>query len=405
MLVLNQLPSYGEALDPDDIAHFDAAAARHTEELLRLCPVHAPTRLHELSALASQLGVGRIFVKDESTRLRLGSFKALGGAYAVLRLFLEEAARQLGRPVEPGQLGDPEVRAIAPRFTVACATDGNHGRSVAAGARFLGARAVIYMHEGVSDARVDAVRQLGAAVRRIPGVYDDAVDAAAREAEANGWTVVSDTSWPGYERIPKLVTQGYTVMVQEALRELPATPSHVFIQAGVGGLAAGVAAHLALVCGASRPRVTIVEPLRAACLYASHESGRLVRIPAREPTIMAMLECHAPSLVAWRILSRLADAFMTVDEEDAVRAMRRLADPAGGDAAIVAGESGGAGLAGLMVAAADPGMRAQLELTPGSSVLLFNTEGATDPEAYRRIVGRRAGEVAGLEERRLRTPR
>ena len=395
VLVLNQLPSYGEALDPDDIAHFDVAAARRTEELLRSCPVHAPTRLHELPALAAQLGLGRVFIKDESTRLRLGSFKALGGAYAVLRLFLEEAARQLEHSVEPGQIGDPEVRAIASRFTVACATDGNHGRSVAAGARFLGARAVIYMHEGVSEARVDAVRQLGAKVRRIPGVYDDAVEAAAREAGANGWTVVSDTSWPGYERIPKIVAQGYTVMVQEALRDLPAPLSHVFIQAGVGGLASGVAAHLALVYGASRPSVTIVEPLRAACLYASHESGHPVRIPVREPTLMAMLECHSPSLVAWRVLSRMADAFMTVDEEDAVRAMRRLAEPCGSDPAIVAGESGGAGLAGLTVAAGDPEMRAQLKLTHDSSVLLFNTEGATDPQAYRRIVGRAAAEVAG----------
>ena len=394
MLRLNQLASHGDALDADDIAYLDVAAARRTEELLRLCPAHAPTRLHSLNALALRLGVGRIFVKDESTRLRLGSFKALGGAHAVLQLFLEEAARQLQRPVSPQEIADPSMRAIAAKFTVACATDGNHGRSVAAGARILGARAVIYMHAGVSAARVEAVERLGAEVRRVPGVYDDAVATAARESEANGWTVVSDTAWPGYERIPKLVTQGYTVMVQEVLREMQAPPSHVFIQAGVGGLASGVAAHLAIVYGANRPSVTIVEPQRAACLYASYEAGRLVHIPVSEPTIMAMLECHEPSLVAWRILSRLADAFMTVDEQDAVRAMRLLAEPGGQDSAIVAGESGGAGLAGLLVAAEDPGMRAQLKLTRDSSVLLFNTEGATDPQAYQRIVGRSAEQVS-----------
>ena len=395
VLVLNRLPAYGEALDPDDASHFDAGAARRTQALMERCPAHAPTRLHSLAALAAELDVGRVFVKDESTRLRLGSFKALGGAYAVLRLFLEEASRRLGRPVEPEEIAEPELRAIAARFTVACATDGNHGRSVAAGARFIGARAVIYMHEGVSAAREDAVVRLGAQVRRIPGVYDDAVEAAAREAGASGWTIVSDTSWPGYERIPKVVAQGYTVMLQEALRAMPAAPSHVFVQAGVGGLASCVAAHLALVYGDERPRVTVVEPLRAACLYASHEAGERIRIPAGEPTIMAMLECHEPSLVAWNVLSRVADAFMTVDEDDAVVAMRRLAGPRGDDPPIVAGESGCAGLAGLSVAARDAGMRALLKLTPDASVLLFNTEGATDPEAYRLLVGRDAGEVAG----------
>jgi diaminopropionate ammonia-lyase len=394
LLKLNGLSSYGGALDPDDIACFGVAAARRAEDLLWRCPAHSPTRLHSLAALASELGVASLCVKDESTRLELGSFKALGGAYAVLQLFLEEAARRLGRAVAPEEVGNSAVRAIAAQFKVACATDGNHGRSVAAGARFLGAQAVIFMHEGVSAARVDAVRHLGAQVRRIRGTYDDAVEAAARESEANGWTIVSDTSWPGYERIPKIVAQGYTVMVQEALREMPAPPTHVFVQAGVGGLASAVAAHLAVVYGTCRPTVTVVEPLRAACLYASHEAGRVVRIPAGEPTLMAMLECQQPSLVAWSVLSRAADAFMTVDEEDAMRAMRRLAAPSGGDPAVVAGESGGAGLAGLLVAAADAGMREALKLTPGSSVLVFNTEGATDPQAYLRIVGRSAKSVA-----------
>ena len=161
-----------------------------------------------------------------------------------------------------------------------------------------------------------------------------------------GWTVVSDTSWPGYERIPGLVMQGYTAIVREALRELAAPPTHVFVQAGVGGVAAALAGHLALVFGEQRPTFVVVDPARAACIFETARAGHPVKIAHGEPTVMAMLECYEPSLVAWRVLSRVADAFMTVEDADAVAVMNRLARPAGDDPAIVAGESGGAGLAG-----------------------------------------------------------
>jgi len=183
------------------------------------------------------------------------------------------------------------------------------------------------------------------------------------------------------------VMQGYTALVAEALRALPAPPTHVFVQAGVGGIAAAVAGHLGAALGERRPTVVVVEPARAACLFESARAGRAVRIPAGEPTVMAMLECYEPSLVAWRVLARAADAFMTVEEEDAVAAMRRLAQPAGGDPAIVAGESGGVGLAGLMRVAADAGWRAAIGLDAAARVFLVNTEGATDPARYRELVG------------------
>jgi diaminopropionate ammonia-lyase len=163
---------------------------------------------------------------------------------------------------------------------------------------------------------------------RVAGTYDDSVTEAARVAEERGWTVVSDTSWPGYERIPGLVMQGYTAMVREALHQLSEPPTHVFVQAGVGGVAAAVAGHLALVLGEHRPVVVVVEPARAACLYETARAGHPVRIAHAEPTVMAMLECYEPSRVAWRILARVADGFMTVDEEDAVAVMNRLARPA-----------------------------------------------------------------------------
>lgn len=396
MLRLNRLPDYTQPLNLEDVRDFGRDAADRVQALLDLCPVAEPTRLQALPALAAQLGVGQLFVKDESTRLGLGSFKALGGAYAVLRIVLDESSKRLGRSVAPRELLEPAIKAIAGDLTVACATDGNHGRSVAAGARFTGCRAVIYIHTGVSEDRAAAIAAFGAEIRRVGGVYADAVDTAARESDANGWTVVSDTAWPGYERIPQLVAQGYTVMVREALDAMPASPTHVFIQAGVGGLASAVAAYLALALGAGRPRIVIVEPARAACLLASHDAGKLVEIDEEQPTVMAMLECQEPSLTAWRVLTRLADAFMTVDDDDAVRAMRQLANPASEDPAIVAGESGGAGLAGLSVAAGSQDMREALGLDKESVVLLFNTEGATDPRSYERLVGKSPEQVGTL---------
>jgi diaminopropionate ammonia-lyase len=224
---------------------------------------------------------------------------------------------------------------------------------------------------------------------RVEGTYDDSVAEAARVAGERGWTIVSDTSWPGYERVPGLVMQGYTAMVREAMRQLPELPTHVFVQAGVGGVAAAVAGHLALLLGDQRPTFVVVDPARAACLFETARAGHLVKIEQGAPTVMAMLECYEPSLVAWRVLSRVADAFMTVDEEDAVAVMNRLARPAGNDPAIVAGESGGVGLAGLIRAAADPGIRAALGLSEASRVFVINTEGATDPARYTELVGLR----------------
>lgn len=389
MFLPNQHPDYRTPLDPTDAETLGVAAAEEVERYLTFRDDHAPTPLHTLPTLASDLGVGAIHVKDEGSRLGLGSFKALGGSYAVIRLVLEEAGRQLGRPVDVADLHTPKIRAVASGMTVACATDGNHGRSVAQGAQLVGAKAAIFVHSGVSDERVAAIARFGARMIRVAGTYDDSVAEAARVASDKGWIVVSDTSWPGYERIPGLVMQGYTAMVREALRQLPEPPTHVFVQAGVGGVAAAVAGHLALVLGDRRPTFVVVDPARAACLFETARAGRPVKIDHGEPTVMAMLECYEPSLVAWRLLSRVADAFMTIDEDDAVAVMNRLARPAVNDPAIVAGESGGAGLAGLIRAAAEPGIRAALHLDDASRVLVINTEGATDPERYAALVGMR----------------
>jgi diaminopropionate ammonia-lyase len=387
MFLRNQHPAYRTPLDPVDAETLGLGAAEEVERHLSFRDNHAPTPLHSLPALATEVRVGAVHIKDEGFRLGLGSFKALGGSYAVIRLVLEEASRQLRRSVDIAELHAPEVGAIAAGMTVACATDGNHGRSVAQGAQLVGASAAIFVHSGVSDGRVAAIARFGAQMVRVEGTYDDSVAEAARVAAEKGWIVVSDTSWPGYERIPGLVMQGYTAMVREALRQLPKPPTHVFVQAGVGGVAAAVAGHLALALGDQRPTFVVVDPARAACLFETARAGHPVKIEHGAPTVMAMLECYEPSLVAWRVLSRVADAFMTVDEEDAVAVMNRLARPAGNDPAIVAGESGGAGLAGLMRAAADPEIRAALDLNETSRVFVINTEGATDPARYAELVG------------------
>ncbi|KQU91326.1 PLP-dependent lyase/thiolase [Mesorhizobium sp. Root102] len=391
MFLLNRNASHRQPLEPADTETLGVAGADTVERFLSHRDNHLMTPLHALPALAAELGLGAIHIKDEGFRLGLGSFKALGGAYAVFRLVLEEASSRLGRPVDVSDLDRPDVRAIAAAMTVACATDGNHGRSVAQGAQLVGARAAIFVHAGVSEARIAAIVRYGAEMIRVDGNYDDSVRQAAQVSAEKGWTVVSDTSWPGYERIPGLVMQGYTAIVREALRQLPRTPTHVFVQAGVGGIAAALAGHLAIVLADARPTFIVVEPARAACVFAAAQVGRPVKVAHGQPTVMAMLECYEASPLAWRVLARAADAFMTVDEADAVAVMRRLARPAAGDPVIVAGESGGVGLAGLIRAAAEN--KAELGLDGKSRVLVINTEGATDLRCYAELVGMSPAEV------------
>ncbi|MBW8908968.1 diaminopropionate ammonia-lyase [Mesorhizobium sp. RCC_202] len=394
MMLLNQRPEHNQPLVAADAEALGMAGAERAGHYLKARDNHVETPLHALPALAGELGIAALHVKDEGQRLGLGSFKALGGAYAVIRLVLEEAGKRLGRDVDVAEIGDARVRRIASEMIFVCATDGNHGRSVAQGAGLVGARSVIFVHAGVSRERVEAIARLGAEIVQVEGGYDHAVREVARVGAERGWKIVSNTSWPGYERIPGLVMQGYTVIVREALRHLAEPPTHVFLQAGVGGLAAAIAGHMAILLGLKRPKTVVVEPTRSACIYASAEAGRPATISHQGPTVMTMLECAEPSLIAWRVLSRVGDAFMTVEEEDAVAVMNRLARPKGNDAAIVAGESGGAGLAGLIRAAGDVAMRAALGLDAASRVLIINSEGATDPDRYAELVGMAPQDIA-----------
>jgi len=367
--ILNGLRDRNRALDQQDAAFLNRTAAEMVERLLARCPVHETTPIHNLPHLAKALGVGSVFIKDESDRLNLGSFMALGGAYAVIRLVLDEAVLRLGRVVDADQLFSPEVREIASTMTFACATDGNHGRSIAAGSRLVGARASLFVHEGVSSTRVEAIRCFGADLITVRGTYDDAVDEAETASRYNGWILVSDTSRNGYEQIPGIVMQGYTALIREALASLAELPTHVFVQAGVGGLAAAIAAYLALTFApAEMPKVIVVEPERAACLFGSVRAGKRTKVSTDEPTAMAMLECYEPSLTAWRILIRCAHAFMTVSDTSAALAKATLAWPKGNDRAIRSSESGAAGLAALMTLADDVASRRALDLSTKSRV-------------------------------------
>jgi diaminopropionate ammonia-lyase len=341
-------------------------------------PGYAPTPLLGLEDVAAAARVASLHWKDESARFGLGSFKALGGAYAVARLLVGELARRgvvnaaTTKELEAGAHRDA-VRAI----TVTCATDGNHGRSVAWGARRFGASCVIFVHEGVSEGRRAAIARYGAEIRVVPGTYDDAVRACTRMAEQEAWFVVSDTSWEGYNEIPRDVMQGYRLLTEECLAAMPAPPTHVFVPGGVGGVAA--AASVQLRAARIPAKLVVVEPENAACLLASAEAGRITAVEGELDTLMAGLACGEPSLLAWQELERAAFAYMALQDASAVDAMRLLAART---PPIVAGESAAPVLAAFLLAAAEPMTRAMLGLDVESRVLLLGTEGATDAALY-----------------------
>lgn len=365
-----------------DEAGFRAAHAEITS-----WPAYAPTPLVDLPGLAAALDVAALGWKDEGGRFGLGSFKALGGAYAVARHLIRTLAAR-GITATGAELAAGRYADLTRDVTVACATDGNHGRSVAWGAERFRCRAVITIHETVSEGRAAAIARFGAEVRRVPGTYDDAVRRAAEDAAANGWTVISDTSWPGYTEIPRDVMQGYRVMAEEAFAQWNgASPTHLFVQGGVGGVAAAVAAQAALRWGGAAPRLVVVEPDRFDCLFRSAVAGAPTPSPPGEDTIMAGLACGEVSILAFDELLHRADAFMAVPDEAVAPAMRALARGVAGDPGVVAGESAVAGLIGLALARRDADSAAALGLDASSRVLLFGTEGATDPELYARLVG------------------
>ncbi|MCH2140133.1 MAG: diaminopropionate ammonia-lyase [Phycisphaerales bacterium] len=368
---------------PGQISNILPKASRHqARKTIARWSGYAPTPLRSLLTLAAELGVSDLWYKDESCRFDLASFKALGGAYAVqskLQMIIGEAC---GHKIAIDEVD--RYRQHAESVTVVTATDGNHGRSVAWGAERCGCRCVVYMHEQVSPGRQEAVEVLGARVQRVKGNYDDSVRQAAEDAKANGWLLVSDTSWPGYEDIPRTVMAGYTVMSGEAMDQWPNVepPTHVFIQGGCGGLAGSVFLDLWCRYGPDRPRFIVVEPQTAACLYESACAGKPSVVKITTETLMAGLSCGETSHIAWRILETAVDDFLTINDDLVGPLMRRLAQ----DESIVAGESAVSGLAGLTEVMRDQKLADQLGVSEHSRILVFGTEGATDPAIYDELV-------------------
>ena len=354
------------------------------------------TPLYHLPDLAARLDLAQVSVKDESVRSPLGSFKALGAPIALIRLILR---RWPDQSIDPRALIRGEYADLVKGFTVISATDGNHGRALAAAAQNIGCACVIVLHANVSVERETAIAAYGAQIIRISGSYDESVEESARLAAANGWEVVADTSYDGYEEVPRDVMQGYGAIAAEAIAQADGSAAeqspftHVVLQGGVGGLAAGVVSYLWERYGANRPKFIVVEPVQADCLFQSAMQGRAAKATGSVDSVMAGLACGETSPLAWKFLNESVDFFMTISDDDAVTAMHMLARGSERDIPIVSGESGAAGLAGLAVIRKHEALSAEIGLNANSRVLLISTEGATAPQVFQQLVGESAESI------------
>ncbi|MEL6172031.1 MAG: diaminopropionate ammonia-lyase [Pseudomonadota bacterium] len=347
---------------------------------------YKPTPIFDLAGLADTLGLKAVYYKHEGPRFGLGSFKALGGAYAVLRCIQRELSDTQGRKITVEEIRNGHFASQISAMTIISATDGNHGRSVAWGAQMFGAKCRIYIHAEVSAFRADAMQNLGAEVVRINGDYDETVAQTRIDSEEFGWRIVSDTSWPGYCLPPLDVMAGYGVMAREIVQQLPEPPTHVFLQGGVGGLAASVNAAFHQEWDKAAPRSIVVEPELAPCLFASAKAGAPTSVKIEEETLMAGLSCGEPSQIAWQILENSVHGFMTIPETLVAPAVQMLAKGQSGDCGIEAGESAVAGLIGLICGATSPSLRDEMKLDSESRVLIVGSEGVTDPNLFRAIL-------------------
>ena len=356
-------------------------------------PEYAMTPLVNLKHLSKKLGLGGIFLKDESYRFGLNAFKVLGGSFAMGKYM----AKRLNMDIDHlgyHEFTSPEMKEKIGEITFYTATDGNHGRGVAWTANRLGQKSVVYMPKGSSNFRLEAIRKEGAEASITNMNYDDAVRLAASEAEKNNGLIVQDTAWEGYEEIPTWIMQGYGTMALEASEQLRGygieKPTHVFVQAGVGSLAGGVQGVVENLYGPG-VKTVIVEANLADCLYRSAVAGdgKPVAVGGDMQTIMAGLACGEANIISWEILRNYSDIFVSCPDWVAARGMRVLGNPLKGDHQIISGESGAVTTGLLYELMTNPEykkLKEELELDENSRVLLFSTEGDTDPIKYREIV-------------------
>ncbi len=357
-------------------------------------PEYSITPLRSLHNLAKFLGVAGIYVKDESYRFGLNAFKVLGGSFAMGKYLAQKLGKDIGS-LDYHTLTSDETRRSLGEITFATTTDGNHGRGVAWTANRLKQKSVVYMPKGSSQTRLENIRAEGAEAAIVEMNYDDAVRMTAENAQKYGWIIVQDTAWEGYEEIPTWIMQGYGTMAAESLDQLRQfqveKPTHIFVQAGVGSLAGAVQGYFAAVFGEERPKTIIVEADKADCLYKSAlaNDGKPRVVGGDMETIMAGLACGEPNTIGWRVLRDYSDMFFSCPDWLAAKGMRVLGNPLGEDLRVISGESGAvtAGLVFELMKCKDlEEAKAQLGLTKDSQILLFSTEGDTDPDHYRSIV-------------------
>lgn len=373
-----------------DLSQFSLESAKKVQAFHSSFPIYSKTPLVSLKNTAKELGLGNVYIKDESYRFGLNAFKVLGGSFAIGRYL----AQKLGRDIEEFTYNDlisDNTKKDLGEVTFVTATDGNHGRGVAWTAKTLQQKSVVYMPKGSAMERLENILAEGAKASITEMNYDDAVRFAHEQAEEKGWIMVQDTAWEGYADIPLWIMQGYGTMAYEAYTQLPERPTHIFLQAGVGSLAGAVTAFFAALYKEECPIITIVEPNKADCIFqtAQAKDGKLHYVSGDMDTIMAGLACGEPCSIGWEILKEYGDNFISCPDYVAAQGMRILGNPVKGDESIISGESGAVTFGCVAEIMRNPVLaqwRENLKLNEDSRVLCFSTEGDTDREGYRSIV-------------------
>ena len=325
---------------------------------------YSSTPLVKLNKLSKKLNLNNIFYKDESKRFHLKSFKALGGAYAVEKI----------------TKGNKSV-------TVATATAGNHGRSVSWGAQRLGLNCKIFISEFVSEARADVMRNLGADVIRVKGNYEASLKECIKQSKKNGWEIIQDVAWQDYEEVPKLTMAGYSVMIKEISNQTDQYITHVFLQAGVGGMASGAIAGIAKYFK-KIPKIIIVEPKTADCVLQSVKVGEMQKIDIKKESIMGGMSCGEVSIVPWKILKFAVNNCISIPDENIARTIAMLKNKYLSDEPITAGECATPGVISLIAAYEDKHIKTELELNEKSNILLIGCEGDADENLYKKLLNK-----------------
>ena len=392
-LVLNENHHSGAEYGSEQRALLNSESMADVRKEVSAWPGYEPTPLVSLDNLARTSGIAGLWCKYEAPRFGIGSFKPAGATYAMLTVLRGEIRKAAGvDEVTTRDLVDGKFESITRNITIAAASSGNHGRALAWGARLFHCQCVIYMSEGVSAGREEVISSFGARVVRVPGSYDRAVQRATDDAEEHGYFLIC-AAQTIYPQVPLQIIQGYALVGDEIADQMSGVepPTHVFAPAGSGGMASGVCGRLWERYGSEHPRFITVEPAGSACVQESARIGGPAEVPDAEPTVLDGLVVNEASQLGWTILGEGAFGFLSVEDQAAIDAMRQAAD---GDPALVIGDTGSGGWAGFLAATKDPQLRRQLELSDDSRVVVVVTEGATDPEVYRDIVGRDPEDVA-----------